>query len=83
MARGRGRLTKRHSRNLSGSRMSAVRCYDCPTRRCETEAERNKQCAKHRETDEWSHIASLQSVTNYNQIPEFFWGGGSDQDELA
>ena len=27
-------LTRRHSRNLSESRIRAVRCYDCPTRRC-------------------------------------------------
>ena len=30
----RSLLIRRHSRNLSESRIRAVRCYDCPTRRC-------------------------------------------------
>jgi hypothetical protein len=34
MASRRSPLTRRHGRNLSESRIRAVQCYDCPTRRC-------------------------------------------------
>ena len=34
MANWRSSLTGRHRRNISESRISAVRCYGCPTRRC-------------------------------------------------
>ena len=30
----RSSLTRRHSKNLSESRIRAVQCYDCPRRRC-------------------------------------------------
>ena len=34
MASWRARLTRKHSKNLSESRIRGVQCYNCPTRRC-------------------------------------------------